>query len=75
MSDRIKVLSRLSSRIANYSNNVNRYYFYLWLLGDSKLLARLPVSVMTSHIPTETGAGTWEKVKFLSGLLRMNSKE
>jgi len=57
------VITRHEWEVANYSNNLNRYYFYLWLLGDSKMLARLPAYELISHIPIESGAGTWEEVK------------
>ena len=57
------IITRHEWEVANYSNNANRYYFYLWLLGESKMLARITSYDIASHIPKETGEGTWEEVK------------
>ena len=57
------VITRHEWEVANYKNNVNRYYFYIWLLGDAKLLARISANDVLDHIPKESGAGTWENVK------------
>ena len=57
------VITRHEWEVANYKNNVSRYFFYIWLLGDAKLLARISANDVLSHIPKESGAGTWENVK------------
>lgn len=39
------------------------YRFHLWLLGASPRLASVTVEQMETHIPVNTGAGTWESVE------------
>lgn len=48
---------------ASYSCNRNRYYFYLWLVGDCPQLAVVPYSSMIDHIPTDKGLGEWSEVE------------
>lgn len=41
--------------------NMDRYYFYLWLLGKTNFLAIVPSAEIKKHIPLESGQGEWSE--------------
>ena len=57
------IVTRHEWEVANYKNNLRRYFFYVWLLGESKQMAKITVEEMSAHIPIEAGEGSWEEVK------------
>lgn len=56
------VVSRNEWIVANYPYNFNRYFFYLWCLNGEKKLAKVPASIISNHIPSESGEGTWNSI-------------
>lgn len=57
------IITKHEWEVANYKNNVNRYFFYLWLLGQTSQMAKVSVTEMSAHIPKEEGKGSWEEVR------------
>ena len=55
-------ISKQEWTISQYSNNANRYYFYLWSL-PSESLAIISPSQIQPHIPTNNNSGLWEDVQ------------
>ncbi len=47
--------------IASAAINIDRYFFYIWVLGNSNKLAIIPSREMEKHIPQESGQGTWRE--------------
>lgn len=54
------VILRNEWNVASCTFNRDRYYFYLWLLGCEKQLARITVDEVEKHIPSNTGSGKWK---------------
>lgn len=57
------IITRHEWETAQRSNNVNRYYFYVWILSaDKKSLAIIDVARMKQYIPIDSYEGKWEEV-------------
>lgn len=54
-------VTRNEWRFASAGYNINRYYFYLWILGNTPQLAIIPCSAIEKHIPKENGQGQWRE--------------
>jgi hypothetical protein len=57
------VVSRNEWEVATCKNNINRYFFYIWLLGKENALAILKPTDIVDHIPINSGLGSWLDVK------------
>ena len=69
------IITRHEWEVANYRNNRHRYFFYIWLLGESNQMAKITVEEMSAHIPIEAGAGTWEKVRIPFSVFKCKFKK
>lgn len=57
------IVSRHEWTLAQCSNNISRYFFYLWnIVRGKKLLAIVSVQDMSQHIPVDNMDGQWEYV-------------
>lgn len=57
------IITRNEWDVATCGYNVDRYFFYLWLLGDKSRLAVIPASSIKNHVPNDTGAGHWHTLE------------
>lgn len=64
------ILTRNEWDVASCGYNINRYYFYLWLLGQPKQLAIVPAKSFVGHIPNEIGGGRWKEVELSFDLFK-----
>lgn len=56
------IITRHEWETAQRSNNVNRYYFYVWeLSANKKSLAIVDVARMKQYIPIDSSEGKWEE--------------
>lgn len=60
----------LSSNEWETASLARNYRFHLWLLGASPRLASVTVEQMETHIPVNTGAGSWESVEIPFGVFK-----
>lgn len=66
------IITRNEWDVASCGYNINRYFFYLWLLGDSKRLAIIPAKEIIKHIPQEMGCGHWKTLEIGFELFRLD---
>ena len=58
------IISRHEWNIANMSNNIERYFFYIWSISNSvNQFAIINVDEMKNHIPQDKDRGHWESVQ------------
>lgn len=57
------LITRNEWDVASCGYNIDRYYFYLWLLGPKNKLAIVPASIIKEHIPNDLGAGHWQTLE------------
>ena len=55
-------ISKQEWSISQLSNNLDRYFFYLWSISE-KSLAVLTPYLVKPHIPTNNNSGLWEEVE------------
>ena len=61
--DATMIITRNEWDVASCALNINRYFFYLWLLEKDDRLAIIPASAMKKHIPNDTGVGQWKTLE------------
>ena len=64
------IITRNEWDVASCGYNINRYYFYLWLLGGTKQLAIIPAREILNHIPQDIGGGHWRTLEIGFDLFR-----
>lgn len=64
------IITRNEWDVASCGYNINRYYFYLWLLGRPNKLAIVPAKSFVGHIPSEIGGGKWREVEISFDLFK-----
>ncbi len=64
------IITRNEWDVASCGYNINRYYFYLWLLGQPNKLAIVPAKNFVGHIPNEIGGGRWKEVEISFDLFK-----
>lgn len=57
------IITRNEWNVASCDYNINRYFFYLWLLGRTNQLAIIPANVIKEHIPSDMGGGQWKTLE------------
>lgn len=61
ITDSKAIVTRHEWEVANYANNLNRYFFHFWDLSNrQKKLAILSVDEISNHIPMDCESGKWE---------------
>ena len=63
LEDAKMIITRNEWNVASCGFNINRYFFYLWLLGKEKRLAIIPAVLMKDHIPNDVGGGQWKTLE------------
>ena len=64
LNNAVCTITRCEWDLAQKQNNVERYFFYLWLLSeDTPMLAIVSVEEMKLHIPTDNLDGYWKDVE------------
>lgn len=66
------IVTRNEWDVASCGYNINRYYFYLWLLDGTKRLAIIPAKELLNHIPQEIGGGHWKTLEIGFDLFRFD---
>lgn len=64
------ILTRNEWDVASCGYNINRYFFYLWLLGQHQQLAIVPAKCFVRHIPNEIGGGRWRSIEISFDLFK-----
>lgn len=57
------IITRNEWDVASCGYNNDRYFFYLWLIGEEDRLAVIPASMMKSNIPNDIGGGQWKTIE------------
>lgn len=57
------IITRNEWDVASCGYNTDRYFFYLWLLGEEDRLAVIPASMMKANIPNDIGGGQWQTIE------------
>ena len=70
LKDASMIITRNEWDVASCGYNINRYYFYLWLLGEASRLAIIPATQLKPHVPLDTGKGTWKTLSIPFDLFR-----
>ncbi len=63
LSEAKMIITRNEWDVAVCGYNINRYFFYLWLLGKKERLAIIPAYLMKKHIPNDIGGGRWKETE------------
>ena len=69
------IITRNEWDVASCGYNIQRYYFYLWLLGDVNRLAIIPATSIREHIPNDIGSGHWKTLEIPFRLFKHHFKE
>jgi len=66
------IITRNEWDVASCGYNINRYFFYLWLLEGTKQLAIIPAKELKKHIPQDIGGGHWKTLEIAFDLFRFD---